>query len=146
MSEESLRSHYESLTRAIGFTRAADAKAGPVLALQVALLGALATRSEEFYSLLASDPWDAGRMAFIGVATAYAILLIAVIWLTALVYRPINSRTDRSLIFFEDIAALEFEDFRSRSVNQGSEQIECQLLDQIHRVSGVASVKMWRVR
>ena len=85
-------------------------------------------------------------MAFIGVATAYAILLIAVIWLTALVYRPINSRTDRSLIFFEDIAALEFEDFRSRSVNQGSEQIECQLLDQIHRVSGVASVKMWRVR
>ena len=45
--EERLRSHYESLSRAIRFTRTADAKAAPVLALQVALLGALATRFED---------------------------------------------------------------------------------------------------
>ena len=65
--------------------------------------------------------------------------------LAALVYLPMNPRTNRSLIFFEDIASLEFEDFRSRAVNQGAEQIECKLLDQIHRVSRVASIKMGRV-
>ena len=54
--EERLRSHYESLSRVIRFTRTADAKAAPVLALQVALLGALATRSEELSQMMASGP------------------------------------------------------------------------------------------
>ena len=144
--EGRLRSHYESLSRAVGFTRAADAKAAPVLALQIALLGAMATRFAELEALAATGPWDAERMTFIGVATVYVHLLSVVITLAALVYLPMNPRTDRSLIFFEDIAALEFEDFRSKAVNQSDEQIECQLLDQIYRVSRVASVKMRRVR
>ena len=143
--EERLRSHYESLSRAIGFTRAADAKAAPVLALQVALLGALATRFEELKGLATDGPWDAERMAFIGVAVVYTVLLTVVIGLAALVYLPMNPLTNRSLIYFEDIAALEFEEFRSRAVNQGAEQIECQLLDQIHRVARVASIKIHRV-
>ena len=53
--EERLRSHYESLSRVIRFTRTADAKAAPVLALQIALLGTLATRSEELYTTLVSE-------------------------------------------------------------------------------------------
>ena len=53
--EERLRSHYESLSRVIRFTRTADAKAAPVLALQVALLGALATRFEELYAVIAEQ-------------------------------------------------------------------------------------------
>ena len=143
--DERLRSHYESLSRAIGFTRAADAKAGPVLGLQLALLGALATRVGELKLLAATGPWDAERTAFVGVAAVYVLLLGAVVGLGALVYLPINPRANRSLIYFEDIAAMKFEDFRSRATDQDAEQIECQLLDQIHRVSRVASIKMGRV-
>ena len=40
--EERLKSHYESLARAIRFVRAADTKAAPVLGLQIALVGTLA--------------------------------------------------------------------------------------------------------
>ena len=143
--EERLKSHYESLSRAIGFTRAADAKAGPVLGLQLALLGALATRVGELKALAATGPWDVERIAFVGVAAAYVLFFGAVVTLGALVYLPMNPRANRSLIYFEDIAAMEFEDFMSRAISQGAEQIECQLLDQIHRLSGVASIKMRRV-
>ena len=52
--EDRLRSHYESLSRVIGFTRAADAKAAPVLALQVVLLGGLTTRFEDLYEIATS--------------------------------------------------------------------------------------------
>ena len=143
--EERLRSHYESLSRAIGFTRAADAKAGPVLGLQIALLGALATRLGDFRDLATVGPWDAERVAFIAVAAVYVLLLGVVVVLAALVYLPMNPRTDRSLIYFEDIAAMEFEEFRDRAVDQEAVEIERQLLDQIYRVSRVASKKMRRV-
>ena len=65
--------------------------------------------------------------------------------LAALVYLPMNPRANRSLIYFEDIAAMAFEEFRDRAVDHGPEQIESALLDQIHRVSRVASKKMRRV-
>ena len=54
--EERLRSHYESLSRVIRFTRTADTKAAPVLALQVALLGGLTTRFEDLYAIIGPDP------------------------------------------------------------------------------------------
>ena len=140
-----LHSHYESLSRAIGFTRAADAKAGPVLGLQIALLGALATRLGDFRELATVGPWDAERVAFIVVMAAYVLSLGMVATLAALVYLPMNPRANRSLIYFEDIAAMAFEEFRDRAVDHGPEQIESELLDQIHRVSRVASKKMRRV-
>ena len=144
--EERLRSHYESLSRVIGFTRTADAKAAPVLALQVALLGALATRFEELYRMIVSGPWDAERAAVIGLTIVYSLLLTAVIVLAALVYLPMNSKTSRSHIFFEDIAAMEWGEFQSAARNMSHDSIECQLLHQIYVVAGVASVKMRRVR
>ena len=144
--EERLRSHYESLSRVIGFTRTADAKAAPVLALQVALLGALATRFEELYLIIVSGPWDAERAAVIGLTLVYSLLLTAVIVLAALVYLPMNAKTGRSLIFFEDIAAMEWGEFQSAARNMSHDLIECQLLHQIYVVGGVASVKMRRVR
>ena len=144
--KERLRSHYESLSRAIRFTRTADAKAAPLLALQVALLGALATRSEELYHLVASGPWDAERASVIGLAVIYSLLLTAVVLLAALVYLPMNAKTGRSLIFFEDIAAMEWGDFQSAARNMSHDLIERQLIYQIYVVGGVASVKMRRVR
>ena len=68
--EERLRSHYESLSRVIRFTRTADAKAAPVLALQVALLGVLATRLAELYFVIAGGPWDVERAAVIGLTSS----------------------------------------------------------------------------
>ena len=59
MFEDRLRSHYESLSRAIGFTRAADAKAGPILALQVALAGTLAARMDKLWLILTGEPFGA---------------------------------------------------------------------------------------
>ena len=144
--EERLRSHYESLSRVIRFTRTADAKAAPVLALQVALLGALATRSEELSQMMASGPWDVERAAVIGLTAIYGCLLAMVIGLAAWVYMPMSARTGGSLIFFGDIAAMECGDFQSAARNMSHDLIERQLLNQIYVVAGVASVKMRRVR
>ena len=68
------------------------------------------------------------------------------ILLAAMVYMPMNPRTNRSFIFFEDIAAMEFQDFQSKARHMSSNLIEHQLLDQVHRVSKVGSTKMRRVR
>ena len=144
--EERLRSHYESLSRAIRFTRTADAKAAPVLALQVALLGALATRFEELYNLIVGGDWDAERAAVTGVTAIYGCLLAMVIGLAAWVYMPNNARTGRSLIFFGDIATMEWGEFQSAARNMSHDLIERQLIQQIYVVAGVASVKMLRVR
>ena len=144
--EERLGSHYESLSRVIRFTRTADAKAAPVLALQVALVGALATRLAELYFIIASGPWDVERAAAIALTFIYGFLLAIVIGLAAWVYMPMTAKTGDSLIFFEDIAAMEWEEFQSAARNMSHDLIERQLIHQIYVVSGVASVKMRRVR
>ena len=144
--EERLRSHYESPSRVIRFTRTADAKAATVLALQVALLGALATRLAGLYSIIASGPWDVERAAAIALTIIYVCLLALVIGLAAWVYMPMNAKTGDSLIFFEDIAAMEWKDFQSAARNMSHDLIERQLIHQVYVVAGVASIKMRRVR
>ena len=144
--ERRLHSHYESLTRVIQFTRTADSKAAPVLALQVVLLGGLGPRYDEIYLLATSGPWFwEGALACILVAS-YLILLSTVVCLSAMVYMPMSPRTGNSLIFFEDISAMDFEDFLAKGQAASGDLIETQLLDQIFRVSAVASLKMRRVR
>ena len=63
--EERLRSHYESLSRAIAFTRMADAKAGPVLLVQIALAGTLAARFEQILPVIMGSAWDVHRVALL---------------------------------------------------------------------------------
>ena len=144
--EERLTSHYESLSRVIRFTRTADRKAAPVLALQVALLGALATRFDQLLSIIVDGSCDPERIALIIVLGAFIISLFTAFGLAAAVYVPRNPRTGRSNIFFEDIAAMEYTEFESAARNMRSDEIERQLIDQIYQVSQVASVKMKRVR
>ena len=57
-----------------------------------------------------------------------------------------NAKTGGSLIFFEDIAAMGWEEFQSGSRNMSYDLIERQLLHQIYVVSQVVSFKMRRVR
>ena len=144
--EERLRSHYESLSRAIGFTRMADSKAAPVLAVQVALVGTLAARFERLAPIIGDEPWGVESVVLAGLLALYAISAIGVVVLAASVYIPRNPRTGGSLIYYEDIAAMPFESFQERAKQVDASAIECQLLEQIHTVSGIASAKMHRVR
>ena len=144
--EERLTSHYESLSRVIRFTRTADRKAAPVLALQVALLGALATRFDRLQSIIVGSSCDAERVALVMVLVSFVASLLVAGGLAAAVYMPRNTKTGKSNIFFEDIAAMEYPEFESAARNMSSDVIERQLIDQIYRVSRVASIKMKRVR
>ena len=144
--DERLRSHYESLSRAIWFTRSADSKAAPVLAVQVALVGTLAARGERLSSIIAENPWGLESAVLLVVLVVYGVFLIGAISCAIWVFVPMNPRTGRSLVYFEDIAAMDHESFQTRARNMWPNQIEGQLLDQVHRVSQVASVKMNRVR
>ena len=144
--EERLKSHYESLARAIGFTRSADTKAAPALALQVALVGTLAARFERIAPMLSQGTWGGETVILVVLMTLYALLLVSVVALAASVYLPRNPRTGGSLIYFEDIAMMPSESFRRQAEAMTPEVIERQLLLQIHTVSGIASAKMRRVR
>ena len=144
--EERLRSHYESLSRAIGFTRTADSKAAPVLALQVALAGTVAARFERLAPIIGKEPWGVESAVLAGVLALYALSVIGVVAFATSVYLPRNPRTGGSLIYFEDIAAMSLESLREQATSMGTETIERQLLDQIHTVSWIASTKMRRVR
>ena len=144
--EERLRSHYESLSRVIGFTRTADNKAAPALALQVALVGTVAARFERLAPIIGKDPWGAESVALAVLLLIYALLVVGVIAFAASVYLPIHPRTGRSLIYFEDVAAMPLKSFREQAISMDGEAIERQLLDQVHAVSCIASAKMRRVR
>ena len=144
--EERLNSHYESLSRVIQFTRTADRKAAPVLAIQVALAGTLAARLERLVTSFPCSVWDAENALIFVALACYGLLALAVVGMAAWVYMPRNPRTGKSLIFFEDIAAMDFDAFVDKAESVSTNDIERQLLDQIHRVSRVASTKMTRVR
>ena len=144
--EERLKSHYESLSRAIGFTRAADAKAAPVLALQVALAGTLAARMEGLWLILTEPPLGPDMFAVAAFLGLYVVLLITSMGFAGCVYVPRNPRTGRSIIYFEDIAAIPCEEFEEQAMGMNADTIEQQLIDQLYVVSGIASAKMRRVR
>ena len=144
--EERLKSHYESLARAIRFVRAADAKAAPVLGLQIALVGTLAARFDKLWNIVGRCPWETESAILAALMIVYGFFVIAVVTLSARVYMPINPRTGKSLIFFEDISSMEYAAFEAQAKEMTPELIESQLLDQIHRVSQIVSTKMYRVR
>jgi len=143
--EERLNSHYESLSRCIAFTRAADAKAAPVLALQIAILGALAARFEKLIPAFFVESWCFERAFLWVILGAYLVFMGAAVTMAARVYMPTHPRTGQSLIYFEDIAAMQSKAFMKRAKDVSPDTIEEQLLSQIHIVSGIASAKMSKV-
>ena len=144
--EERLRSHYDSLARAVRFTRTADSKAAPVLALQIALIGALAARGEHLWTIISTAPWDAETTALVAILSSYALFFVGAVLFAGCVYLPSTPRAGGSLVYFEDIAHMDYEEFQARGRTMWPGQIEGQLMDQIHRVSRIASLKMRRVR
>lgn len=143
--EDRLRSHYESLTRTIRFVRYADTKAAPVLGVQLALLGTLAARLESLQVAFIVNQSSSARVFILLSVVLYLACLSVAIAFAALVYVPVYPRTRRSVVFFEDIASMTYDEFRTRSKELTPDAIEDQLLDQVFRVSRIASVKMGRV-
>ena len=143
--EERLKSHYESLSRVIWFVRMSDAKAAPVLALQVALVGTLVARIDHLRPIACGENGTAEQVGLISVAALYVVLVLAAAGMAAWVFKPTHGRTCESLIYFEDIAAISLDTFKGRSKNLSDEEIEDQLLQQVHAVSQIASTKMRRV-
>ena len=144
--EDRLKSDYESLARAIGFTKSVDKKAAPVLGLHIALVGTLAARFNTLWAIITNPPSNLECVLLISLLALYILLLIVVACLTALVYIPMNPRTGKSLIYFEDVAAMEYKEFEAQSKDMSPQKIEQQLLGQIHIISKIASTKMRRVR
>lgn len=144
--EERLRSHYESLQRVIRFTRQGDAKAAPVIALQIALVGALATRLDRLLPAVIQETWCFERVLLIGALAIYMICLGAAIAVAGWVYFPRIPKSGGSLIYFEDIAVMRRDWFEEQVKRMTLDEIERQLLDQIYRVSQIASNKMRLVR
>ena len=98
--EERLRSHYESLSRTIDFTRMADAKAGPVLVVQFALAGTLAARFERVLPIVMGDVWDLSCVVLVVTMFCYATLLVAIVTIAVRVYMPISPKTGKSSHIF----------------------------------------------
>ena len=97
-------------------------------------------------SIIVGSSCDVERVALVVVLGFFVASLLIAGWLAATVYMPRNPRTGKSNIFFEDIAAMEYTEFESAARNMSSDVMERQLIDQIYRVSRVASIKMKRVR
>ena len=75
------------------------------------------------------------------------LVLLALSWIkAACVFIPATPKTRQSLIYFEDIGAMELGQFAEKSSRMDADEIERQLLQQIHAVSRIASDKMRRVR
>ena len=144
--EERLKTHHETLSRAILFTRVADRKAAPILVIQIALVGALAARSESLLSFIANDPNDPFAVILMITLFAYLVLFGAAVVVAARVYMPMTPSAGTSLIYFEDIQSIPEESFVEQARHLDPEEIESQLLQQIYAVSQIASIKMQRVR
>lgn len=141
-----LHSHYQSLARAIDFTKAADAKAAPVVILHVALIGALAFRASPLFDALKPFTWEAAQVALVLVILLYIVFSLVTISIAGWVFLPKNPKTGKSLIYFQDIAAMCEVCFQSKSKQLNDNAIEEQLIQQIFAVSQIASQKMQRVK
>ncbi len=116
------------------------------MALQVALTGALATRIDKLISIVDSGHFGAEAIALIVVTAGYALSVAGAIGMAAAVYMPRSPKTNRSLIFFEDIAEMDYSTFEAAAKDMTSDSIEQYLIDQTYQVSRVASLKMRRAR
>ena len=140
--DERLHSHYQSLTRAIDFTKGADAKAAPVVILHVALIGALAFRAAPLFEKLSQCPWGFWEAALFVVMALYIISALGAIGVAGWVFLPRTQGEGKSLIYFEDIASMCQVCFQSKSKKLDVDLIEDRLLQQIFAVSKIASQKM----
>lgn len=147
--EERLRTHHESLSRLVEFTKSADYKAAPILAVHIALGGALTARFENLLACMDGFPSDPASSLLVALTVLYVGFILVSFWMAAKVFFPITDLPrghSDSLVYFEDIQAMSPETFTERATQMDTDEIERQLLQQIHAVSHVVSTKMARVK
>lgn len=138
--------HATTLERVIAFTRVADAKAAPLIALQTALAGLLLGQTKQVVALCADTSRHLTPHFVAGLVGIYVFSAVASWIYAARVYVPLTPPAGGSLIYFEDIRAMARADFKARSASLGPTALEEALLDQIFRVSEIASRKFGWVR
>ena len=155
--ENRLQSHYETLSRVIRLIQAAEATAGVVLFVQFVMAGVLAILLlDQLDPAITKDPVGTAGIAVTLVGMTYILSALAavglVVWVyvpavsVVRVYPPATTKTDRSLIYFTDIAELGFQKFIVAARGMDAAEIEPQIQELIYRVSRIASGKMRRVR
>lgn len=139
MNNESDRLHMAQwiLERQIGWITSADAKVGIVVAIQAAMVGALA-------ATYGSAKQPGGSALFL---SGFA-LLISVVSLVcaALALFPKTDGPASSLIFFGKIAALTREEYVSRLGSVGEAELLADCAQQIHRNAEIAGGKHGHVK
>lgn len=138
--------HTATLERVIGFTRVADAKAAPLIALQTTLAGLLLGQTKQIVALCADTSHAFSPYVVAGLVGIYVFSAVTSWIYAARVYVPLIPPAGGSLIYFEDIRAMARTDFKARSAGLGPTALEEALLDQIFRVSEIASRKFGWVR
>lgn len=155
--ENRLQSHYETLSRAIGFIHMVEAMAGWVLFLQFVLVGVLAILLlDQLDPAIAKDPVGTVGIAVTLVGMTYILSALAavglVVWayvpevITVRFHVPATPKTSPSSFYLEDVAGMECQKFIAYAMSTDAVEIERQLSDQIYRVSRIAIRKMRLVR
>ena len=151
--EDRIEHHTRTLDRAIQLTFIADAKAAPVLALQATLAAVTVSQIGSLGELFDGSNHSAGGVALAWVLLAGYVATAAVAWvLASLVFVPRAPRRNatppesRSRVYFDDIRATPAADFRERGKLIHEEELEDDLLTQVHVVSTIAGVKFAQVQ
>jgi hypothetical protein len=142
-----LRLHISTLDRNITFTRHADSKAAPLLALQATLAAATVTQTDRLQAVLDPGSVSAVRCALAWILLlAYALPAVASLALAIRVFVPATPGTGRSVFYFEDIRRMSLPDFLTAGTTEPDVELERDLLEQIHAVSAIAARKFGWLR
>ena len=93
-----------------------------------------------------SFPWEQGELVVVALVVAWLITSFSCISMAVYVYVPRYPPATGNLLYFEDIRRMTRSEFVERSQALTDDQIESLLLDQVYRVSDIASIKFRYVR
>lgn len=134
---------YKSLETIIGWIGNIDSKASFLLAYLAVLIGFAASNGKP--SVFSTpNPTPAGVGLFFKVFCVimlYCALLISVVLLFSTLTARIKNKEGKSLLFFGTIAALPWNDFKSRILNRNEDDLIKDILEQIHINAGICTKK-----
>jgi len=134
-----------ALERITYLTQLADGKAAPLLALQATLAAVTVASADNFAGLFGGPALVAqtGAALLIGVYASSAAVVLA---LTLSVYFPVLSRGHGSVLFFEDVRHMPFEQYARQTRSLTENEVEDDLMNMIHASSAIASTKFHQLR
>lgn len=135
-----LRLHVATLDRTITFTRHADTKAAPLLALQATLAAATVAQTRDISNLLGGSLTLHSGLSWLCLV-GYAALAAVSLLLAIRVFIPATPRTGGSIVYFEDIRGMPRDRFIEAGMEEPGEELVTDILTQIHVVSTIASRK-----